>query len=124
VAEWVGSGERWGACSAEMRNELGSKFDEMAADGKPIYAVFVRAAGPNQVRRLPSERFSRVPSAPLYSPTSLSEALSAKLCWVTGSPQTPSFRELYAELGKVVSFRREARDERRWFHVTSPNADG
>lgn len=34
--------------SAEKRNELGSKFDEMAADGKPIYAVFVRAAGPNQ----------------------------------------------------------------------------
>jgi hypothetical protein len=36
--------------SAIQRNEMGSKFDQMAADGAPIYAVFVRAAGPNQVR--------------------------------------------------------------------------
>jgi len=28
--------------------QKGDQFDEMAADGKPVYAVFVRAAGPNQ----------------------------------------------------------------------------
>jgi hypothetical protein len=34
--------------SAIKRNQQGDKFEEMAKDGKPVYAVFVRVAGPNQ----------------------------------------------------------------------------
>eukprot|EP00238_Polyblepharides_amylifera_P007365 CAMPEP_0196585744 /NCGR_PEP_ID=MMETSP1081-20130531/51805_1 /TAXON_ID=36882 /ORGANISM="Pyramimonas amylifera, Strain CCMP720" /LENGTH=211 /DNA_ID=CAMNT_0041907391 /DNA_START=109 /DNA_END=744 /DNA_ORIENTATION=- len=34
--------------SALDRLEKGDQFDEMAADGKPVYGVFVRVSGPNQ----------------------------------------------------------------------------